>query len=217
MPFETVSDASLPDAIAERMKGGVHRCRRVCLVVGEDMSGNSVFDSSAGEGTTVFVVSKNDFAVKDESESAVDALHKSVMLVANGGAGVAITFGTFDLFHEGHRNLLRRIARMGRSVVVGIPTDEHVLTGKGVVTTDDLATRTHNVLSVDGVTDVIVEDSYGSNPASKKGYIVRHRANVFASGDDWWNRGLDSLHSACRVVYVERTPDVSSTALRQAG
>ena len=120
-----------------------------------------------------------------------------------------ITYGTFDLFHIGHVNLLRRLKQLGDRLVVGCSTDEfNALKGKqSLVSYEHRAAILQSCRFVDGV---FPEDSWDQKP----GDIQRERADIFAMGDDWVGK-FDDLGTLCRVVYLPRTENVSSTELRQ--
>lgn len=120
-----------------------------------------------------------------------------------------ITYGTFDLFHIGHVNLLRRLRALGDRLVVGCSTDEfNALKGKKTVMPYDH--RAQILASLRFVDDVFPERSWDQ----KREDIRRERADIFAMGDDWAGK-FDDLSDACEVVYLPRTRDVSTTEVRQ--
>ena len=120
-----------------------------------------------------------------------------------------ITYGTFDLFHIGHVNLLRRLRALGDRLVVGCSTDEfNALKGKKTVM--PYAHRAQIVAAIRYVDHVFPE----SNWEQKREDIVRERADIFAMGDDWTGK-FDDLGDVCEVVYLPRTRDVSTTEVRQ--
>lgn len=120
-----------------------------------------------------------------------------------------ITYGTFDLFHIGHVNLLRRLRELGDRLVVGCSTDEfNLLKGKQSAMPYDH--RAGILRSIRYVDDVFPEDSW----EQKREDIVRERARIFAMGDDWVGK-FDDLGDICEVVYLPRTRDVSTTEIRQ--
>lgn len=120
-----------------------------------------------------------------------------------------ITFGTFDLFHVGHLHLLRRARAMGDWLVVGVSTDELTRQKKGRPPVFPLEDRLAIVAGSRFVDDVFVEESL----ESKAEYIKRYRAHTLVMGADWSGR-FDDLSSLCRIVYLPRTPRVSSSAIR---
>ncbi|AXR05720.1 glycerol-3-phosphate cytidylyltransferase [Salinimonas sediminis] len=121
-----------------------------------------------------------------------------------------ITYGTFDLFHVGHVNLLKRARALGDKLIVGVSTDAfNELKGKRSLV--PYAHRCSVLASCRYVDDVIPENSW----AQKSQDIVRHSVDTFVMGADWEGK-FDDLSCACEVVYLPRTKDVSTTALKQA-
>lgn len=122
-----------------------------------------------------------------------------------------ITYGTFDLFHEGHYNLLKRARELGDCLIVGVTT-EHYDEQRGKFNiVDPLLTRIENVRATGFADEIIIEDHEGQ----KQEDIQRYGVDIFTLGSDW--RGsFDYLKKYCQVVYLERTPGVSSTMLRTA-
>jgi glycerol-3-phosphate cytidylyltransferase len=119
-----------------------------------------------------------------------------------------ITFGTFDLFHIGHLNILRRARELGDYLIVGISSDDLNQRKKAklpVIPQDD---RIAIVAGIRFVDEVFVEESL----ELKGEYIRQHRADVLVMGDDWQGR-FDQYSSLCRVVYLPRTPEVSSSGI----
>jgi choline-phosphate cytidylyltransferase len=119
-----------------------------------------------------------------------------------------ITFGTYDLFHVGHLHLLRRARELGDWLIVGISSDELNLRKKAKRPAIPLQDRMAIVAGIRFVDEVFVEDSL----ELKAEYIRQHRADVLVMGDDWEGR-FDQYSSLCRVVYLPRTPEVSSSGI----
>lgn len=120
-----------------------------------------------------------------------------------------ITYGTFDLFHIGHLRLLQRLRGLGDRLVVGVSTDEfNALKGKKTVV--PYAHRADIVAAIREVDAVFPEQRW----EQKRDDIQRERADIFAMGDDWVGR-FDDLSDLCKVVYLPRTRDVSTTEIRQ--
>lgn len=120
-----------------------------------------------------------------------------------------ITYGTFDLLHVGHVRLLRRIAELGQRVIVGCSTDEfNALKGKKtIVPYED---RVEMLLACRHVDAVFAEECWEQKP----GDIAEHGADLFVMGSDWAGR-FNDLTACCDVLYLPRTPDVSSTQIKQ--
>ncbi|SEA44525.1 adenylyltransferase/cytidyltransferase family protein [Alkalimonas amylolytica] len=121
-----------------------------------------------------------------------------------------LTYGTFDLFHIGHVNLLRRAKALGDRLIVGVSTDEFNAR-KGKSTLVPFTHRSEIVRSCRFVDLVIPECDW----KQKADDIQTYQANVFVMGDDWQGK-FDDLGALCEVVYLERTKEVSSSSLKQA-
>ncbi|HUP91363.1 MAG TPA: adenylyltransferase/cytidyltransferase family protein [Solimonas sp.] len=118
-----------------------------------------------------------------------------------------ITFGTFDVFHIGHLRILERARAMGGQLVVGVSTDALNLAKKGRDPVYPQDQRAEIVRGLRCVDEVFFEESL----EQKRDYIVAHCAQVLVMGQDWEGR-FDELREVCEVVYLERTPAVSTTA-----
>lgn len=120
-----------------------------------------------------------------------------------------ITYGTFDLFHEGHRRLLERAKALGDYLIVGVTTEQYDIQRGKMNVVDSLMRRIDNVRSCGYADEIIVED----HESQKIGDVQKFNVDIFVVGSDW--RGtFDYLNEYCDVVYLERTKDVSSTELR---
>lgn len=121
-----------------------------------------------------------------------------------------ITYGTFDLFHQGHYNLLKRAKELGDYLIVGVTT-EHFDEARGKVNViDSVLERVENVRKTGLADEIIIEDHVGQKIED----IQRYEIDTFTVGSDWIGE-FDYLKKFCNVVYLERTPDVSSTILRK--
>ena len=121
-----------------------------------------------------------------------------------------ITYGTFDLFHAGHVRLLKRLRALGDRLMVGCSTDEfNALKGKHSVIPYEQ--RVEMLLACRYVDGVFPEQDWGQ----KRDDIVRLKADIFAMGDDWAGK-FDDLGDITQVIYLPRTPSISSTELRRA-
>lgn len=118
-----------------------------------------------------------------------------------------ITFGTFDIFHVGHLNLLERCRSHGDHLTVGVSTDELNAAKKGRQPIYSLEERCRILAALRVVDAVFHEVSL----EAKRDYIVAHRADVLIMGDDWEGR-FDQFGDVCKVVYLPRTPSISTSA-----
>jgi glycerol-3-phosphate cytidylyltransferase len=119
-----------------------------------------------------------------------------------------ITFGTFDVFHVGHVRVLQRAAELGDRLVVGVSSDALNLSKKGRAPVFNEDERREIIQSIRVVDEVFLEESL----EKKRDYIVEHHADVLVMGDDWTGR-FDWVKDVCDVVYLPRTPSVSTTGL----
>ncbi len=118
-----------------------------------------------------------------------------------------ITFGTFDLFHIGHLNILRRAKEEGDYLIVGISSD-HLNELKGKSAVFPLEERIAIVQSIRFVDEVFVEESLDL----KDYYIKKYNADLLVMGDDWKDK-FDWV--SCPVKYLSRTPNISTTYLKK--
>ena len=118
----------------------------------------------------------------------------------------AITFGTFDVFHLGHLRLLERARSLGDYLLVGVSTDALNEQKKGRRPVYPEAERKAIVAALRCVDEVFDEHSL----EDKGRYIRDHRADVLVMGDDWAGR-FDEFSELCEVVYLPRTPSISTT------
>lgn len=119
-----------------------------------------------------------------------------------------VTFGTFDVFHVGHLRVIERAAALGDRLVVGVSADALNLRKKGREPVFSQAERMEIVRALRVVDDVFVEESL----ELKRDYLLAHEADVLVMGDDWRGR-FDEFGDICEVVYLTRTPAISTTAL----
>ena len=120
-----------------------------------------------------------------------------------------ITYGTFDLCHQGHLNLLKRAKALGDYLIVGVTT-EHFDQARGkdnVV--DSTLERVESVRKTGLADEIIIEDHDGQKIED----IQKYGVDIFTLGSDWVGT-FDYLNAFCKVVYLERTADISSTLLR---
>ena len=121
-----------------------------------------------------------------------------------------ITYGTFDLFHEGHYRLLQRAKALGDYLIVGVTTETYDRTRGKLNVVDSLMTRIENVKKTGFADEVIVEETQGQ----KFNDIKKYNIDIFTVGSDWAGC-FDYLNDYCKVVYLERTKNISSTMLRE--
>lgn len=121
-----------------------------------------------------------------------------------------ITYGTFDLFHVGHLNLLKRAKELGDYLVVAVSTDEFNEHGKNKKTLIPFPERISIISAIRYVDEVIPENDW----EQKIHDIQKHKIDVFTIGDDWIGKFDYLTQYGCEVVYLPRTPGVSTTMLK---
>ena len=121
-----------------------------------------------------------------------------------------ITYGTYDLLHQGHINLLRRAKELGDYLIVGVTSDSFDI-GRGKLNVrNNVLERVEAVKATGYADEVIIEDYLGQ----KIDDIQRYNIDIFAIGSDWEGK-FDYLNEYCKVVYLPRTEGISSTQLRE--
>ena len=121
-----------------------------------------------------------------------------------------ITYGTYDLLHQGHINLLRRAKELGDYLIVGVTSDSFDR-GRGKLNVrNNVLERVAAVKATGYADEVIIEDYLGQ----KIDDIQKYDVDIFAIGSDWVGK-FDYLNEYCKVVYLPRTEGISSTMLRQ--
>lgn len=120
-----------------------------------------------------------------------------------------ITYGTFDLFHQGHYKLLERAKALGDYLIVGVTTEMYDQARGKLNVVDDILTRIENVKKSGFADEIIIEETAEQKVRDVKKYNV----DVFTVGSDWVG-AFDYMKEYCEVVYLERTRGVSSTMLR---
>lgn len=120
-----------------------------------------------------------------------------------------ITYGTFDLFHEGHYRLLERAKALGDYLIVGVTSEDYDYQRGKLNVVDSLATRIENVKNTGFADEIIVEETAGQKFRDVKKYNI----DIFTVGSDWTGC-FDYMKDYCKVVYLERTKNISSTMLR---
>ncbi len=120
-----------------------------------------------------------------------------------------ITYGTFDLLHEGHYRLLQRARQLGDYLIVGVTSEEYDQARGKLNVMDSLMTRIENVKKTGFADEIIVEESQGQKFRDIKKYNI----DIFTVGSDWTGK-FDYLKDYCKVIYLDRTKNISSTMLR---
>lgn len=121
-----------------------------------------------------------------------------------------ITYGTFDLFHEGHKKLLKRAKKLGNYLIVGVTTDNYDKNRGKLNVSQSLMERMENIRQ-SGIADQIIIEEY---EGQKINDIQKYDVDIFAIGSDWVGK-FDYLKDYCDVKYLERTKGISSTKLRK--
>lgn len=121
-----------------------------------------------------------------------------------------ITYGTYDLFHQGHYNLLKRAKELGDYLIVGVTTDNFDLERGKMNTCNNVMERIESVKAT-GLADQIVIEEY---KGQKIDDILKYDVDIFAIGSDWEGY-FDYLNEFCEVIYLPRTQGISSTQLRE--
>ena len=119
-----------------------------------------------------------------------------------------ITFGTFDVFHVGHIRIIKRARKLGDYLIVGVSTDEMNYEKKGRHPVYNQKERMEIISALRYVDEVFSEESL----ALKRRYIQAYKADILVMGDDWAGK-FDEFKDICKVVYLSRTPSISTTAV----
>ncbi len=122
-----------------------------------------------------------------------------------------ITYGTFDLLHYGHIQLLRRARALGDYLIVGLSTDEFNEREKGKHSYFSYAQRKLLLEAIRYVDEIIPEESW----EQKRSDIRRFGVDVFVIGDDWKGKFDELKEEGAEVVYLPRTPEISSSQIRR--
>lgn len=122
-----------------------------------------------------------------------------------------ITYGTFDLLHQGHINILKRAKALGDYLIVGVTGEDYDISRGKLNVSQSLTERIENVKST-GLADFIIVEEY---MGQKVRDIKKYNVDTFVIGSDWLGK-FDYLKDFCEVVYLERTKGISSTDLRNS-
>lgn len=121
-----------------------------------------------------------------------------------------ITYGSFDLFHEGHYRLLQRAKELGDYLIVGVTTEQYDEKRGKMNVVDSIMERIENIKKTGLADEIIIEDHEGQKVED----IQKLGIDIFTVGSDWRGK-FDFLRQYCEVVYLERTTGISSTMMRQ--
>lgn len=120
-----------------------------------------------------------------------------------------LTYGTFDLFHIGHLNILKRLKEQGDRLIVGVSTDEfNAIKGKKPVV--PFEQRIEIVKAIKYVDEAIPEETW----AQKRQDIAKYGVSVFGIGEDWRGK-FDDLDNEVEVIYLPRTSGISTTEMKR--
>lgn len=120
-----------------------------------------------------------------------------------------ITYGTFDLLHEGHIRLLRRAKALGDYLIVGVTTENFDMS-RGKINVQQTLMERMEAVRQTGIADEVIPEEY---IGQKIDDIKRYNISIFAIGSDWRGQ-FDYLNEYCEVVYLPRTAGISSSQLR---
>ena len=124
------------------------------------------------------------------------------------GIKIGYTTGVFDLFHIGHLNILERAKKYGDSLIVGVSSDKLNFSKKQKYPVYSQDQRIQIISALRCVDKVFIEESL----ELKGSYIKKYNADILLMGNDWEGK-FDNFKSICNVIYLERTPSISTTKL----
>ena len=122
-----------------------------------------------------------------------------------------ITYGTFDLLHYGHINLLRRAKELGDYLIVALSTDEFNWTEKGKKSYFTYDQRKQLLEAIRYVDEIIPEETW----EQKRSDVHKYGIDVFVIGADWTGKFDFLTEEGVEVVYLERTPEISTTQIKE--
>ena len=119
-----------------------------------------------------------------------------------------ITYGTFDMLHYGHMNLLRRARALGDYLIVALSSDSF----NAIKNKQSFFHYEHRRQMLEAIryVDLIIPEN---DWEQKREDIIKHNVNIFVMGNDWEGK-FDFLKDICEVVYLERTPEISTTRIK---
>ncbi len=122
-----------------------------------------------------------------------------------------ITYGTFDLLHYGHINLLKRAKKLGDYLIVALSTDEFNLNSKNKKCYFDYEKRKALLEAIRYVDLVIPENSWDQ----KRTDVHQYKVDTFVIGNDWEGKFDFLREEGCEVIYLDRTPEISTTKIKK--
>lgn len=151
------------------------------------------------------------FFIHENNNSIYYILYVKESVKTKGGYTMKkiLTYGTFDLLHMGHINLLRRARELGDYLVVGLSTDEFNMI-KNKKAYHSYENRKMMLESIRFVDEVIPEFSWDQ----KINDVIENKIDLFVMGDDWEGK-FDFLKEHCEVLYLPRTVDISTTKIKK--
>jgi glycerol-3-phosphate cytidylyltransferase len=117
-----------------------------------------------------------------------------------------VTFGTYDVFHVGHLNRIKRARALGNELFVGVSSDKMNFNKKGRYPVYPEQERMEIIANLRDVDGVFLEESM----ALKRQYLMERKADFLVMGDDWADK-FDEFNDICRVIYLPRTAGISTT------
>lgn len=120
-----------------------------------------------------------------------------------------ITYGTFDLFHIGHLNILKRAKALGDYLVVAVSSDNFNKI-KGKKAYHSIEDRVAILKALKYVDEVIIEEDWDQKIKD----VQEHHIDIFVMGDDWKGK-FDYLKEYCEVIYLPRTDGISTTKIKE--
>ena len=120
-----------------------------------------------------------------------------------------LTFGTYDLLHIGHINIIKRAKALGDVLIVGVSSDALNYSKKQIYPVYNENDRMAIVDSIKYVEEVFLEESLDL----KREYILKYKADILVMGNDWEGK-FDEFADICKVIYLPRTEDISTTEIK---
>lgn len=173
---------------------------------------NEVINHGADPKATVNTLMNRDRKT-ELTRSILDINYENSIIKSKRGLGMkrVITYGTFDLLHYGHINLLKRAKALGDYLVVVVSTDEFVEKEKHKTCYFNYEQRKGLLESIRFVDLVIPEESWQQKISDIKDYHI----DTFVMGDDWKGKFDYLRNEGVEVIYLPRTPEISTTQIKE--